>query len=94
MKLLRIYAEGQYVIKEEFLYQKETAQVKTRKVLFDFSESMLLAKRTGEEEFLPNDVSIVIAENKKRNESLAVTSMLSFTNMNILPASLLRKLRC
>ena len=81
------YTGSRYVITDEALYQKDAAQVKIRKTIFEFSENMLLAKRTGKEEFLPDDVSIVIAENRKKNNSLAVTSMLSFTNMNILPAS-------
>lgn len=38
-----------------------------------------------EEEFLSDDVSIIIAHNKKTKEHMDIISLLSFTNINVLP---------
>ncbi|MCI7442723.1 MAG: hypothetical protein MSA89_06510 [Clostridium sp.] len=44
-----------------------------------------MAERNVAEEFLSDDVSIIIAQNKKNKKHITVTNLLSFTNMNILP---------
>lgn len=79
------YVRGHYIITNESFSKKASSMVKIRKNIFDFNETMLVARRSGNEEFLPDDVSIIIADNKKRKERIAVSSMLSFTNINILP---------
>lgn len=38
-----------------------------------------------EEEFLSDDVSIIIAHNKKTKEHMDIISLLSFMNINVLP---------
>ena len=57
-----------------------------RKNLTDFSAYEPVAVRK-DEEFLSDDVSIIIAYNKKKKEHMDIVSLLSFTNINILPFS-------
>lgn len=41
--------------------------------------------RKTDEEFLPDDISLIISHNKKTNETVEVFSLLSYTNVNVLP---------
>ena len=43
------------------------------------------AIRNQEEIYLPDDVSFIIAHNKKLNATVEVFSLLSYTNINVLP---------
>ena len=43
------------------------------------------AIRNQEEIYLPDDVSFIIAHNKKVNDTVEVFSLLSYTNINVLP---------
>ena len=76
-----------YIIKEEKMWKKPTSNIATKKYTFVFNETMLIKERDNTEEFLPDDISIIIAQNKKLNEHIPVTDMLSFTNVNVLPIS-------
>lgn len=76
-----------YIIKEEKIWKKLTSNIATKKYTFVFNETMLIKERDNTEEFLPDDISIIIAQNKKLNEHIPVTDMLSFTNVNVLPIS-------
>lgn len=75
-----------YRIIRETLWAKPQDAVIARKKLTDFSNCEPVAVRK-EEEFLLDDVSIIIAYNKKNKESLDIVSLLSFTNVNVLPFS-------
>ncbi len=78
--------EGNYYkIIKETLWIKPQETVKTRKHLTDFSDYEPAAVRNKEEEFLSDDVSIIIANNKRKKERMDVVSLLSFTNINVLP---------
>lgn len=74
-----------YIITSEKLWKKSNAIVKAKKAIFNFDDSMLVAERNDTEEFLSDDVSIIIAQNKKNKEHITITNLLSFTNINILP---------
>lgn len=71
-------------IRDEKLWAKEESSVKTKKSLYDFEESDLKEVRDENEQYLMDDVSIIVAENKKRNMSLFICDMLEWTNHNIL----------
>lgn len=73
-----------YKIIQETLWAKSQEAVTARKHLTDFSEYEPIAVRR-EEQFLPDDVSIIIAHNKKTKEKLNIASLLSLTNINVLP---------
>lgn len=72
------------IIKDEKLWSKDGAKIKTKKSLFDFAEVDLREKRNKNEQYLMEDVSIIVAENKKKNMSLFISDMLEWTDHNIL----------
>ena len=76
-----------YSIVNEKLWEKPVATVQSRKVLTDFSGLEPVAIRNENEMFLSDDVSFIIAHNKKTKDALEICSLLSFTNVNVLPFS-------
>lgn len=78
---------GRYVysIIEEKLWGKPISSVKSKKYLTDFTAISPIAVRNTEEAYLPDDVSFIIAHNKKANDKIDVFSLLSYTNINVLP---------
>ena len=42
-------------------------------------------QRNSDEAYLSDDVSFVIAHNKKANDTVEIFSLLSYTNVNVLP---------
>ena len=74
-----------FVIAEEKLWTKPFSRVRTKKQLIDFEGIEPIVERTGTEEYLLDDVSLVIGRNKKNNDFLTVCSLLSYTNENVLP---------
>lgn len=72
------------IIKDEKLWSKDGAKIKTKKRLFDFAEVDLRERRDKNEQYLMEDVSIIVAENKKKNMSLFISDMLEWTDHNIL----------
>lgn len=73
-----------YKIIREKLWSKPQDSVGTRKYLTDFVDYEPIAVRAEDEEFLSDDVSIVIAYNKKKREQMNIVSLLSLTNTNVL----------
>jgi len=61
--------------------------VVTKNKLTDFTGIAPYAVRSGNEEFLPEDTSIVIAYNKKNRQRAEVCSLMDMTDKNILPMS-------
>lgn len=76
-----------YRIVREKLWAKPETDVNTKKYLTDFIGYEPIAVRSKEEEFLSDDVSIIIAQNKKKQERMEIVSLLSFTNINVLPVA-------
>ena len=76
-----------YSIESESLWSKKAEEVTTRKAMLDFEEREPFIVRDEQESFLSDDVSIMIAYNKKTGEHIKVVSMLLFTNVNVLPFS-------
>lgn len=74
-----------YSIVEEKLWEKPVSSVKSKKYLTDFSGLRPIAGRNTDEAYLPDDVSFIIAHNKKTNDRIDVFSLLSYTNINVLP---------
>ncbi len=72
------------IIQDEKLWSKESSKIRTKKGIFDFSDSDLKEKRNKNEQYLMDDVSIIVAENKKKNMSLSIYDMLEWTDHNIL----------
>ena len=76
-----------YSIVNEKLWEKPGGSVQSRKALTDFSGLEPGAIRNENEMFLSDDVSFIIAHNKKTKDTLEICSLLSFTNVNVLPFS-------
>ena len=74
-----------YSITSERLWEKLIRSVKSKKYLTDFTGLEPVAARDRNEAFLSEDVSFIIAYNKKVPHSVEVFSLLSYTNVNVLP---------
>ena len=77
--------EYMYSILSEKLWEKPLASVRSTKYLTDFAGMKPTAIRNQDEIYLPDDVSFIIAHNKKVNDTVEVFSLLSYTNINVLP---------
>lgn len=76
-----------YSIVAESLWTKSAEAVNTRKAMLDFNGREPAIIRSSQEEFLSEDVSIMIARNKKTKEQVRIVNLLKFTNINVLPFS-------
>lgn len=74
-----------YSILSEKLWEKPIASVRSKKYLTEFAGMKPTAIRNQEEIYLPDDVSFIIAHNKKVNDTVEVFSLLFHTNINVLP---------
>ena len=76
-----------YSIISERIWSKKTEEIIARKAMLDFDGKEPIMVRSGQEDFLSNDVSIMIALNKKTGENIRIVDLLLFTNINVLPFS-------
>ena len=68
----------------EILWAKNARTIGTKIALFDFGDKDIKAIRDNSEQYLPDDVSMIIALNKKQNINLFLYSTLNFTDYNLL----------
>ena len=73
-----INEERIYRIVSEELWKKSLDKVKTKKQLTDFNGLKPVEKRNDSEKYLSNDVSMIIAQNRKNNEHIAIANLFSF----------------
>lgn len=76
-----------YGIVSEVLWAKGADEVTTRKAMLNFEGREPVMVRSCQEDFLSDDVSIMIARNKKTKEQVRVVNLLKYTNENVLPLS-------
>ena len=76
-----------YSIISERIWSKKTEEIIARKTMLDFDRKEPIMVRSGQEDFLSDDVSIMIALNKKTGENIRIVDLLLFTNINVLPFS-------
>ncbi len=76
-----------YSIISESLWTKSADEVVTRKAMLDFQGRKPAIVRNSSEDFLPDDVSIMIARNKKTKEYVRIANLLKYTNENVLSFS-------
>lgn len=74
--------DGKLFIKDEFLKSKPISKVKRKADIYEFSDGAVTLTRNKDEEFLLDDVSIIVAYNKKNKDQLTLTEMLQYTNIN------------
>lgn len=79
--------ENKFIILDEFLKSKPSSKVKNKNAIFDFEDCEALLTRDNDEAFLLDDISIMVAFNKKTKDTLVVTDMLQYTNINQLSIS-------
>lgn len=75
-------AGHKYFIKRERLVKKPFSQRITKGKLMDFSSCTDITDRSETESYLPEDVSIVIAQNKQAHDYLYMSSLLRYTDTN------------
>lgn len=83
-KINQVDNEEKLIITEERLWEKDANKVKTKKNIFDFNDSNIRIERNEKEQFLLNDVSVMIAINKEKQSNFPVRDMLMWTNHNML----------
>lgn len=76
--------DGKLIIDYETLKSKPISTVKSKKGLYDFEgvEINLSRNHNGNAEFLLDDVSIMVAFNKRNQEQVIFTELLRYTNIN------------
>ncbi len=80
--------ENKFVIESEQLWRKDVKSIKTKKSIFDFSNLKPIQIRKGDEEYLPDDVSIMISLNKKNNTKINIKDLVNWTNINLIRMAL------
>lgn len=73
-----------YVISDETLWSKSISKVQNKDSLFEFEEENPIMVRNMDEEFLMEDVSIMIAFNKRNSSDCPMRDLSMFTNLNLL----------
>lgn len=76
-----------FVITDEYLQAKPYSAVKSKVDLFNFDSAETMLTRNKDDAFLLDDVSIMVAYNKKSRDHLYLTDMLRYTNTNQLSIS-------
>jgi len=76
--------ENKFIIKNEQLWEKDIKSIKTKKSIFDFTNLEPIQLRKGDEEYLPDDVSIMISLNKKNNIKINFKDLVDWTNINLI----------
>ena len=80
--------ERRFVISHETLKSKPISKIKSKKTVFDFTGIEICSSRQGvDSDFLLDDVSIMVAFNKRNNDRIVFTDMLRYTNINQLNIS-------
>jgi hypothetical protein len=74
--------KSKYFISSETLWTKSINSVRSKNDLFDFSNISPTEERKEDELFLLDDVSVMIAYNKKQNTSLNVIDSINWTGLN------------
>lgn len=76
--------DNQFIIESEQLWRKDLKSIKTKKSIFNFNNLKPIQQRKGDEEFLPDDVSIMISLNKKNNKKINLKDLINWTNINLI----------
>ena len=76
--------ENKFIIENEQLWRKNIKSIKTKKSIFDFTNLESIQQRKGDEEFLPDDVSIIISLNKKNSTKIYFKDLINWTNVNFI----------
>ncbi len=76
--------EKKFIIEDEKLWMKDIKKIKTKKSVFEYKGLKPIQRRKGDEEYLPDDVSIMISLNKKNNIRINFKDLINWTNINFI----------
>lgn len=76
--------ENKYIIIDETLWSKKIETIKTKKMLLEFDNISPAMVRNGDEVFLMDDVSIIIAFNRKYESDFYLRDMSKWTDFNFI----------
>lgn len=82
LRTVIIKENGRLVIEYETLKSKPLHRIGSKKTLFDFTDCETTLSRDNDSEYLLDDLSIMVAFNKKSKEKLCFIDMLRYTNIN------------
>lgn len=82
-----VNTNGKFCIKDEFLKTKTVTKIKSKANVLNFDSCQTIITRKNDEDFLLDDVSIMVAFNKRNKEKITVSDMLQYTNINKLNIS-------
>lgn len=82
-----VNTNGKFCIKDEYLKTKLVTKIKSKADVFNFDSCQTIITRKNDEDFLLDDVSIMVAFNKRNKEKITVSDMLRYTNINKLSIS-------
>ncbi len=83
-----IRKEQKLAISYETLKSKLVSKIQSKKSVFDFTGiEICLSRQFVDSDFLLDDVSIMVAFNKRNNDKIIFTDMLRYTNINQLSIS-------
>ena len=83
-KINSIDGSTKFVIIDETLWSKGICKIKTKKGLYDFTDVEVKMRRDKDEQYLMEDVSIIVALNKKQDTNFFLCDMSEFTDHNML----------
>ncbi len=75
-------AKNKYYISSETMWEKSLGSIRVKNDLFDFSNFKPITERNNEELFLLDDVSVIVALNKKQNSKLFFIDSVEWTDFN------------
>lgn len=79
-----IEGDEKYIIDDEIIWSKSVKSVDTIKSLFCFNNNEKSHTRDKDEEYLPDDISIIIALNKKNGIKINYKDTIDWTNVNLI----------
>lgn len=82
-----VNTNGKFCIKDEYLKTKTVTKIKSKADVLNSDSCQTIITRKNDEEFLLDDVSIMVAFNKRNKEKITVSDMLQYTNINKLSIS-------
>lgn len=83
-KINSIDGSTKLIIIDETLWSKEVSKVKTKKGIYNFTDTEIKKRRNKDEQYLMEDVSIIVALNKKQDTNFFLCDMSQFTDHNML----------
>lgn len=76
-----------FIISDEALYSKKGSTVRSKADIFNFSEYKPTMVRNNDNDFLLDDISIIVAFNKRTQNQISLYDMTQYTNENKLNLS-------